>query len=544
MQRTYHCVDPEPTELRMKTTDLQWYDLFHLNGTRRDFLRLSSSVAALLATGCYRGGDEWSLDSVSAYPFTLGVASGDPAPDGMVLWTRLAKEALEGVGALSNPVRAHFEIAHDESFTRLAQTGSTLATPELGHSAHAEIVGLDPDRWYFYRWTVGGEVSTVGRAKTAAAVGASVDELCFAFASCQHYEVGYFTSLEHLSREDVDFAVHLGDYIYEYAEHDRDTVRHHEGPEIVTLDQYRNRYAQYKSDPALQAAHAAMPWIMTFDDHEVDNNWASVFAQDDQSPEQLMLRRASAFQAYYEMMPLRVSTVRNGPNMQIYRRLNFGGLIQMNVLDTRQYRSDQPCSDGRVPTCAKHTSPEQSILGSAQRDWLFEGLAVSDAGWNVMAQQVMVARLRGETDEGDDTWNMDKWDGYPVERGAFLDHLESTAVHNPIVLTGDIHSNWVADLHTDFDDLSSPVVGTEFVGTSLSSGGDGADMTNGGRATLSHNPHIKFYNGQRGYVTATVTPDIWTSEYKVIDKVSEPGGSLSTRATFVVESGSPGVQED
>ena len=390
------------------------------------------------------------------------------------------------------------------------------------------------------RW--GGERRWAGQDSPA--VGATVDELRFAFASCQHYEVGYFTSLEHLSREDVDFAVHLGDYIYEYAEHDGDTVRHHEGPEIVTLDHYRNRYTQYKSDPALQAAHAAMPWIMTFDDHEVDNNWGECLRT---GRSESRTTHAPACFCFPGLLRDDAASYLDGA-----RRPEYAGLSPPEL---RQPHTDE---------CARHASvPERSAVlgragaylcgthlagavhsGAAQRDWLFEGLAVSGAGWNVMAQQVMVARLRGESDEGDDTWAMDKWDGYPMERRAFLDHLESTEVNNPVVLTGDIHSNWVADLHTDFDDLSSPVVGTEFVGTSLSSGGDGADMTNGGRASLSHNPHIKFYNGQRGYVTATVTPDTWTSEYKVVDKVSEPGGSLSTRATFVVESGSPGAQED
>ena len=528
----------------MKTRDLQWYDLFDMRGTRRDFMRLSSSVAGLLVLGSVPGCRADSrLRRVASYPFTLGVASGDPGPDLVVLWTRLAREALEGVGAHERPVPVEYELANAEGFTDIARTGSAVASPELGHSISVEVRGLAPGREYFYRMTVGGEVSPVGRTKTAPAPGSAPDRIDFAFASCQHYEQGYFTSLQHLANEDVDFIVHLGDYIYEYAEHDRDTVRHHTGPEIVTLEHYRDRYTQYRTDAALQAAHAAAPWIVTPDDHEVDNNWADEAAEDDQSPEQLLLRRAAAFQAYFEFMPLRQASLPSGPDIPLYRRLRFGDLMEMSVLDTRQYRSDQPCRDGSSPSCAAHIAPEQSILGSEQRDWLFAGLAAADARWNVLAQQVMVARLRGTNDEGEETWSMDKWDGYPLERQAMLDVLADAGTPNPVVVTGDIHSNWVTDLKRDFDDPSSQTVGSELVCTSLSAGGDGRDMSPGGEARLRDNPHIKFYNGQRGYVTAHVTPERWTSQFKVVPVVTEPGGALETRVTFVIEDGRAGAEE-
>jgi alkaline phosphatase D len=528
----------------MKSRDLQWYDLFEMRGTRRDFVRLSGSVAGLFALGSIPGcsGDS-GLARVASYQFTLGVASGDPAEDGVVLWTRLAREALEGVGAHEQPVLVEYELSSDEAFGDIVRTGSAMATPELGHSINMEVEGLAPSREYFYRMIVGGEVSPVGRTKTAPGRASSPGRIDFAFTSCQHYETGHFTALEHLSREDLDFIVFLGDYIYEYAEHDRDTIRHHTGPEIVTLEHYRNRYSQYRSDPALQAAHAAAPWIVTTDDHEVDNNWADEAAQDDQSPEQLLLRRAAAFQAYYEFMPLRRTAMPRGPDIQLYRRLRFGDLMEMSVLDTRQYRSDQPCRDGQAPSCAVHMSPEQSILGQNQKDWLFEGLSAADARWTVIAQQVMVARMRGTNDEGDETWSMDKWDGYPLERQAMLDALSASGTPNPVVLTGDIHSNWVTDLKLDFDDPSSATVASEFVCTSLSSGGDGQDMTGRGAASLAANEHIKFYNSQRGYVTATVTPQLWTSEYKIVPFVTRPGAPLETRATFVVEDGRPGAEE-
>jgi alkaline phosphatase D len=522
----------------MKTRDPQWYDLFERRGTRRDFLRVSGGVVGLLALGTVPGCGR----SVRVFsdPFALGVASGDPTPDGAVLWTRLARASLDGAGALSDAVAVEWEVADDELFASVVQRGDATAFPELGHSVHVEVEGLRPGREYFYRMIVGGEASPVGRTRTAPAPGAPVDRMRFGFASCQHYETGWYTALRHMALEDLDLIVHLGDYIYEGPPNAR--VRAHEGLEVHTLDDYRARYATYRADSDLQAAHAAAPWVVTWDDHEVDNNYADDVAEDEQSKDELLLRRAAAYQAYYEFMPLRRSSMPSGPDMLLYRRLAFGDLLEMSVLDTRQYRSDQPCEDGNVPSCAAHVAPEQSILGAAQRDWLFEGLAATRARWNVLAQQVMVARFRGARDDGAETWSMDKWDGYPLERQALLDVFAESETPNPVVLTGDIHSNWVTDLLRDFDDERSPVVGTELVGTSLTSGGDGAPMTAGGERALANNPHIKYYNGQRGYVVCDVTPELWTAAYRVVPVVTEPGGPVETAATFVVEAGRPGAQ--
>ncbi len=522
---------------------LQWYDLFHLRGTRRDFLRVGRNVAGLVALGAMPacGGGRripWSSD-----PFTFGVASGDPLPRGVVLWTRLAPGALESAGALSDLVAVDWEIAEDEAFTRVARTGSAVALPELGHSVHVEVEGLQPGREYFYRMITGGEASPVGRTKTAPPSDAPLDEFRFAFASCQHYEQGLFTALRHLANEDLDLIVHLGDYIYEGAA-TSDRVRQHEGPEIMTLDDYRARYTTYRKDADLQAAHAAAPWVVTSDDHEVDNDYAAEISIIGASPETFLLRRAAAYQAFYEFMPLRRSSMPAGPDMLLYRRLRFGDLVEMNVLDTRQYRSPLPCGGGgNRPTCAAHVSDGQTILGQEQRRWLFEGLAASRARWNVLAQQVMVARLRGINDEGSETWSMDKWDGYPAERRALLDLLAEENTPNPIVLTGDIHSNWVMDLKRDFTEESSDIVGAEFAGTSLSSGGNGSVMTGWGQRSMTDNSHVRFYNAQRGYVMATVTPQLWTTEFRVVPNVTQPGGGVQTAARFVVEDGRAGALE-
>ena len=524
----------------MVPREQHWYDLFGRRGTRRDFLRVGSSVVSLVALGVLPAcGRERSI-RVFSDPFAFGVASGDPAPDGVVLWTRLARTALDGAGALPDPIAVGWEVAEDEGFGSLARSGTATAVPELGHSVHVEVGGLRPNREYFYRMMVAGEVSPVGRTKTVPPAGAPHDALRFAFASCQHYETGYFTALRHLSEEDLDLIVHLGDYIYEGPPDAR--VRAHEGPEVTTLDGYRARYSTYRADPDLQAAHAAAPWMVTWDDHEVDNDYANEHASDRQSPDQLLLRRAAAYQVYYEFMPLRRSSMPRGPQLQLFRRRSIGDLVDLSLLDTRQYRSDQPCGGEESPSCEAHIAPTQSILGTVQRDWLFDGLAASAARWNVLAQQVIVARLRGVLNDGTETWSMDKWDGYPRERQALLDHLNATGVSNPIVLSGDIHSNWVTDLKLDFEDAGSAVVGTEFAGTSITSGGDGRPMTSEGERALANNPHIRFYNEQRGYVVASVTPELWTTEYRVVPVVSRPGGEVETIATFVVENGRPGAQ--
>ncbi len=502
---------------------------------------MSGGVAGLIALGALPGCGRGRSIRFLSDPFTLGVASGDPMPEGVVLWSRLARTALEEAGGVSNAVEVDWEIADDEAFSRIVQSGTADARPELGHSVHVEVEGLRPGRDYFYRMRAGGEVSAVGRTKTAPALGAANDRFDFAFISCQHYEQGYYTALRHLADEDLDLIVHLGDYIYEGAAIP-DRVRMHEGPEIMTLDDYRARYTTYRTDPDLQAAHAAAPWVATTDDHEVDNNYAGAIPNDDQTPEAFLLRRAAAYQAFYEFLPLRRSSMASGPDMQVYRRLRFGNLLEMNVLDTRQYRSDQPCGDGVKPTCAEHIEEGRSILGARQREWLFSGLATSEARWNVLAQQVLVARLRGINSEDDETWSMDKWDGYPVERQALMDTLGDTGASNPVILTGDIHSNWVTRLLRDFRNPRSEIVGTEFVGTSISSGGNGRPITRWGEDGIRYNPHIDFYNSQRGYVLASVTPKRWTSTYRIVPEVEERGGEVESLATFVVEDGRPGAE--
>ncbi len=522
--------------------------LFPISGlgqplTRRTFLRGSASFAAAAFLSNRVAGAVTAARALPAYPFTLGIASGDPAPDGVVLWTRLAPRPLEPGGGMSpEPVEVGWQVAEDEAMNRVVQQGTAIANPAWAHSVHVEVNGLQPGRWYWYQFKAAGEISPKGRTRTMPAAGVIAERLRFAFVSCQKYEMGYFTAYEHLAREDLDLVVHLGDYIYEKGD-DAQAVRPHGTPEIFTVDDYRARYAVYKSDPALQAAHAMAPWIVTWDDHEVANDYANAIPEfpDQVTTADFLRRRAAGYQAYFEHMPLRRSALPSGPDMLLYRRLHYGGLAAFHVLDTRQYRTDQPLGGGTKPPGPALLDPKGTIMGERQRHWLFDGLAASTTAWNVIAQQVMVARpdLVAGPEVG---VSMDKWAGYEHERRLLLRHLRDRKIANPLVLTGDVHTNWANELPTDFDRPDAPSVATEFVGTSITSGGDGTERSPTHDALMSENPFVKFHNRERGYVSCEVTPKAWRSDFRTVPYVRRRGAPLQTRASFIVESGRPVLQ--
>jgi alkaline phosphatase D len=345
-----------------------------------------------------------------------------------------------------------------------------------------------------------------------------------------------------MADESLDLVVHVGDYIYENA--GRPTqVRTHVGGELMSLEDYRNRHAQYKTDPHLQATHAAFPWIVTWDDHEVDNNYAgSISEEPGVAAADLLRRRAAAYQAYYEHMPLRRTALPQGPDMLLYRQVPYGRLLDFTVLDTRQYRTDQPCGDGNKPPCDGVFDPQATLLGAQQERWLLDAWQRSPAVWNCVAQQVMMARVDRRPGE-EIAWSTDQWAGYDAVRKRLLQHLAERRVSNPIVLTGDIHTNWVNDLKVDFDQTDSPTVATEFVGTSISSGGDGTPTRRDTASVMAENPFVKFYNAERGYVRCEVTAERWTSDYRVVPFVTREGAPCLTRASFVVEKDRPGAQQ-
>jgi alkaline phosphatase D len=476
---------------------------------------------------------------LTADPFQLGVASGDPAPDGFVLWTRLAPKPLEGGGMPDAAVEVEWRVAEDEAMRKVVKKGRAIASPMLAHSVHVEVAGCKPDRWYWYEFKAGRFVSTRGRTRTAPAPGQTPSKFRFAVASCQHWETGYYTAYEHMAAENADLVFHLGDYIYEGAGRDK-LIRKHPGLEIKSLSDYRNRHALYKTDKALQRMHALAPWMVTWDDHEVDNNYAADIPEDNQSRAELLERRASAYQAYYEHMPLRAAAAPKGSSMLLYRSLQWGGLATIPVLDTRQYRTDQPCGDGNKEPCPAVYAADATLLGETQHAWLEKTLAASKARWQIIAQQVMVGRVDFKIGEGE-RFSMDQWGGYEACRKRLLNFLGERKIANPIVLTGDIHSNWAHDLKTNWGDPSTPAVGVEFVGTSITSGGDGRDAMEGVEKVYAENPNLKWHNARRGYFVCEMTPSTTRADYRTVEFVTKPGAPVTTARSFVVEAGRSGL---
>ncbi len=471
----------------------------------------------------------------SSDPFVAGVASGDPTSGGVVLWTRLIPDPNRDRGWQREAISVDWQIASDERFGRIVRSGQEIAEPKFGHSVHVDVTGLQPNRWYWYRFKSGSAVSPVGRTKTAPS--GPVDRIRFAFASCQNYQAGYYTAYQNMVREDLDAVVFLGDYIYETG---GTAVRSVTTEDPTDVEGYRERYALYRSDPNLREAHRLFPWIITWDDHEVSNNYANDIAANDQPKELFLERRAAAYQVNYEWLPLPKSCAPTGLNSRMYRRLSYGPLARFLVLDGRQYRSDQPCGDGAKAPCAGFQE-DRTMLGLEQERWLDLELRASRAQWNLLANQVqmtVVDRAPGP----DESYGMDSWSGYDAARRRLVSALRDTKVSNPVVITGDIHSSWIGDLKVDYRDDRAPVIGSEIVGTSISSGGDGADSSPAGETYLRENPQIKFYNNLRGYVRCEVNRRSLTADYRVVQKVSVPESPASTRASFIVEDGKPGAE--
>jgi alkaline phosphatase D len=511
--------------------------------SRRTLLTSAAGAATVIpltaATTPYRG-------PLRADPFTLGVASGDPSHDGVVLWTRLAVAPLADDGLGGMPYRnvpVAWELAADERFRKVVRRGVVQARPDRGHSVHVELDGLAAGREFFYRFRAERYVSPVGRTRTAPPRWARDLTLAMSFVSCSQYEHGYFTAYRRLAEDEPDLILHLGDYQYEYAP---DTYnipggnpRDHLGPETVTLANYRQRHAQYKTDPDLQAAHAVAPWAVVWDDHEAENNWA------DEVPEQadpnFLARRAAAFQAYYENMPLRRTSVPRGIDMQLYRRLHWGRLATFHMLDTRQYRDDQGCGDG-YKDCPAASDPARSITGAEQEAWLLDGFRRSTARWDVLGQQVFFGQ-RDNNSGPQKVLSMDSWDGYQGSRDRITRGWVDAGVRNPVVLTGDVHAHWADELKLDWNDPASRTVGTELVCSSITSGGNGADVASGNHSWAAWNPHLRFYNNQRGYVRTRITGQSLTADFVVLPYVTTAGAPAHTRASFVIEDRVPGLHK-
>ena len=472
-----------------------------------------------------------------SFPFALGVASGYPTPDGVVLWTRLT--------GLSDPlaVPVRWAIAADEAMKTIVMSGTAHAEPAWAHSVHVQVRGLVPERWYWYRFTAAGAESAIGRTRTAPLASAPNPRLRLAFASCQQYEQGYFNAYRHIAADAPDLVAFLGDYIYE-STWGKEHVRSHGSGEPYTLEDYRARYALYRSDPDLQAAHAACPWIVTWDDHEVDNDYADDRPEDGMERAPFLERRAAAYRAYYEHMPLPPGMQPKGPDMRIHTHLDWGQLARFHILDTRQYRSWQACPrKGRrggsntidIEHCERLPRPGRSMLGRAQERWLEQSLGESRAAWNLVTRTTPMAQFDTKPGPGRRAWT-DGWDGYPAARQRLLEQLKHSS--NPVVLGGDVHSFNVNQLRIDFDDPGSPVIASEFVATSITSQSWSQERLD---RYLPDNPHMLLADSRfRGYGRVELTPRRFQTDLRAMESVQRRDAACGTLATFVVEDGRPG----
>ncbi|QYF85812.1 alkaline phosphatase [Brevundimonas sp. PAMC22021] len=480
---------------------------------------------------------------VGDYPFTLGVASGDPLPDGFVIWSRLAPRPLQGDGGMpARPVQVRWIVAEDARLSRVVASGETFAQPTAGHSIHVEVEGLRPGREYWYRFTAGGEASPVGRACTTPPAGASVDRLRACFTSCQKYEAGFYAGYRHLAAENPDLILFLGDYIYEGDPGSRNAVRLHQNPEPTDIGGYRVRYATYKSDPLLQAAHAVAPWLVLWDDHEVVNDYGGD-RDGDVDPALFLRRRAAAYQAYFEHMPLRRTALPVGPSMLLHRAVDWGALAQFQLIDDRQHRDAAPCaqpgqSGKLIADCDARRDPARSILGERQEAWLMDTLDRTPARWNLLTQQTLFGplELRDPANLSEVRFSNDGWDGYPATRERIIARWIDAGTQNPLVLGGDIHAFASGSVRRNGD---GPVVASEFVGGSMTSLGMDAALA---RRVQALNPRLEVYEtGRRGYGRLDLTPGRAEIAFRALDDARDAESGLSTLNAFVIENGRPGA---
>jgi alkaline phosphatase D len=514
---------------------------------RRRFLQLTGALAGSVAFSQLRPDLAGAAPSLGADPFQLGVASGDPLPNGVVLWTRLAPRPFEGDGGVpQQKLPVGWRLATDPDMREVVRRGTVVALPELAHALHVELYGLKPGRDYYYQFDYRDDLSPIGHTRTAPARTERVDSVAFAFASCQSWDNGYYSAYRRMAEEDLDFVVHLGDYTYEYGINATGGFRNvpvpdQFRPDCTSLERYRLQHALYKSDPDLQRAHGLFPWMIVWDDHEVQNDYAGLTPEGGEPSPEFTARRAFAYQAFYEHIPLRVTSLPGFDDLKIYRRITWGDLAELSLLDTRQYRSNQPCGDGEFPRCEASLDPRVTLLGEKQERWLLHGLGTSSARWNVIAQQVLMAQLDHNRGDPRIYWH-DAWDGYPLARQRIVDGLERRRVRNPVVITGDWHSTFVSDIKKDFSNPASATIATEFSGTSISSNGDGPVYGPYYGPMIPANPHIKFFDGdRRGYVRCLVDRASWRTDLRMVETVSRPEAPVETFASFVVEDGRPGA---
>ena len=477
-------------------------------------------------------------------PFALGVASGRPRADSVVLWTRVLfsdEDRAMGTPALSVRV----EVFSDAALKQRVYTTDVLTNENRAHSVHVHLQNLQPSTDYWYRFSQCDALSAVGHARTAPALNADVHELRFALTSCQHYEQGQYIAHAEIAKQKLDFVLFMGDYIYE-SSNPQYIVRQHNSEEPKTLQQYRDRYEQYKRDPMLQAAHAAHPWVLMWDDHEVVNDYANDQDRNYTDPQLMLLRRAAAYQAYFEHQPVLIGPDANNlANMRLYEQLTWGKLADLWTLDCRQYRSAQACRDplrggGRmVVQCDELNDSNRTMFGYEQERWLTKGLAHSKRHWKFVAQATQISATSVPTPVGRSYWN-DAWDGYPEARKRLLQTVIDAKLNNVVTLGGDVHCNVAANLRIEPNNPQSPIVASEFVTTSITSKGlsdKAASIIRDSNSDLLH-----YRTDERGYCLITVNAKEVRCDFRTTKFPAGSETELKTQASYKVNSGKAGPQ--
>ncbi|MDP4302861.1 alkaline phosphatase D family protein [Leptothrix discophora] len=525
-----------------------------MHASRRSTLQRLSALALMLAAGRLRSSEaaaprlpHWR-PRFEHDPFTLGIASGQPRPDSVVLWTRLAPQPhAPGGGLPPLPIRLRWEVADDDRFARVVRRGEVIAKPELGHSVRVRVQGLAPGRIYHYRFLLDAVASPVGRTRTAPAPDARPDRLTIALASCQHYEQGRYVAHREIAASDVDLVLFVGDYIYD-SSNPAFLLRPHEGPPPQTLDEYRARHATYKLDADLQAAHAAHPWLLCWDDHEVRNDYAGERGSDPDEAGRFLAIRQAAYQAYFEHLPLALDQLPGAAGMRMHDHWTWGQLAELWTLDGRQHRSEQVGVDpdavgGRLISEQQvaRADPRRTLLGVAQERWLHDGLAASQRRWKLIGQGTQMSPSGIEL-MGRRLVSSDGWDGYPAARERLLGHIAERRLEDVVMLGGDVHRHVAANLRLRPNDPRSPPVASEFVTTSITSRGLATPLNDLIRESNTDILHAR--SDSRGYARIEVG-NRWL--HFVARETAFPArdqATLKTQVRFTIETGRAGPQKD
>ena len=480
-------------------------------------------------------------------PFALGVASGRPRPDAVVLWTRLLVDEQDRAVAGNDAIDVTVEVFADSALKQRVHLAKITTDASRGHSVHLLVQSLQPSTDYWYRFRQGDATSSVGHTRTTPALQADVAMLRIALSSCQHYEAGLFVAHQEIAQQDLDFVLFVGDYIYE-SSNAQYTTRKHITEEPKTLEQYRARYALYKQDPMLQASHAAHPWVLMWDDHEVVNDYANQVDMKNTPVPEFLARRAAGYQAYFEHQPVLLGPDPKSPqraSMRLHDQFAWGRLADIWTLDNRQFRSPLACPDpvrggGRMVTqCDALSDPTRSMFGFEQERWLDKGLKASKRTWKLLAQGTQMSSTSIPGPTGRAYWN-EAWDGYPEARKRLLQSLADNQIKNVVSLGGDVHMNIAANLRPVPNDPNSPLVASEFVTTSVTSRGMGEKALG---IVRDNNPDLIHARGdERGYSLISVTPAHVRCDFRTTAMPAGSEASFKTQASFVVEKGNPAVK--